>query len=279
MSYQPIGPNALQLPQQFPQLTKTTVIIDSRDRNFFAHPSSSRFVVQLPEPLKNVTHAVMVSAELPLTYYVFSQKRKNTTLRVRVGTGAWADVTIRDGNYTNDTMAAELKRALQAAFPNTFTVSIDPGTMLCTISVDGTTLSVDTTGPTRPTDWGLGYFLGLERGVVTPPLSSITGTRVCMLNPENYLLVFVEQLNGILQNEMYGTGVGPEAFAKVPLNGSNYDYSYYDKALTGVQLRPSIANLTSLDVAIKFHGGEPVDLNGADWSMAIEFTCTHTRSS
>ena len=277
-AYQPVGRTGL-VQQDFPQTTRTTVIIDSRDRDFAAHPTSSSFTIRLPEPLKNVSSAVLVAAEMPLSYYVFSGSRNNTSLKVTAGSTT-RTVTIPDGNYSTTAMARALKDALDAAFASssvTFTVAFDPVDLKCSITPSSGTVSVDTTGVTKQTEWGLGYYLGFQRNAVTSPAATAKGAFVASVNPENYLLIHIDELDAIHQNDMYGTGVGRKAFAKVPLNGDSYQYNYYDKTLTLIEVRPSLARLDTLHVSLRFHDGTFVNLNGAEWSMSLEFICTLTR--
>ncbi|NDE02906.1 MAG: hypothetical protein EBZ91_14495, partial [Gammaproteobacteria bacterium] len=262
----------------FPQAVRTTVHVDSRDRDFARHPGSSAFVIQLPEALKNVSSAVLVSAELPLSYYVFSAARGNTSLTVGLN-GTFRTVTVPDGNYTMASMASQLAALLAAAHPGvTFTVTFSDQTKRCTIAAQGWTVAVDATAAAKPTEWGLGYYLGFRAGVVTSGVNAVTGTYVATMNPENYLLIDIEELNGVGQPALYaGGGSGRRSFAKVPLNGDSYQYHYYDKTLSYVELRPQLTKLTSMRVSIRFHDGTLVDLNGGEWSMTLEFACTLAR--
>lgn len=267
---------------KWPQGVRTTVHIDSRDRDYTTHPSSSQFTVDLPESLKNVSAAVLVSAELPLTYYVFSAARGNTSLTL-THAGVTQTVTIPDGNYTTATMATALKAALEAAFAAvTFTVTFSASTAKCTIAgAGGAAIAIDTTAApaAKQTDWGLAYYLGFPKGAATSGTGSVTGTRVAVLSPENYVLIDIEELNGLGQGAIYAAGgSGLRTFAKVPLQGDHYTFNYYDKTPTYVDVRPQLTKLDKLRVAIRFHDGTLVDLNGAEWSMSIEFACTLTRT-
>lgn len=263
--------------REFPQSVRTTIHVDSRDRDFDMFPTSTDFVVSLPETLKNVGSAVLVTAELPLTYYVFSTSRGNTSLTVTVD-AVTHTVTIPDGNYTAAQMASALKTVLDTAFAKVFTVTIDPVTMRCTIAVVGS-VGVDATAATKKTEWGLGYYLGFPGGVVTSGTNSVTGTRVVNLNPENYLFLDIAELNGLASCALYAAGgVGRKTFAKIPLSGTSYQYNFYDKAVTYVEQRPQLTKLDKLHVSVRFHDGTPVDLNGSEWSFSIEFACTLTRS-
>lgn len=260
----------------FPQSSRITVHMDSRDRDFSIWPTSSEFVVELPETLKNVSSAVLVTAELALAYYVFSATRGNTSLTVTVDAVSHT-VTIPDGNYTTTSMASTLKGLLDAAFAKTFTVTFSPITLKCTIAVAGV-VAVDATAATSPTEWGLGYYLGFPGGVVTAGTNTVTGTAVASMNPENYLLLDIEELNGLNQTALHAAGgSGRKSFAKIPLNGDSYQFNFYDKAVTCVELRPQLTKLDRLRVAVRFHDGSLVDLNGSEWSMSIEFSCTLTR--
>jgi len=263
---------------EFPQAVRTTVHIDSRDRDYDVNPNASDFSIELPETLKNVSSAVLVSAELPLSYYVFSASRDNTWFTITIDDSTQT-VTIPDGNYNMSLMASRLSQALSNAFPlASITVAFDTLTKKCTISCPGSTIAIDTTTVTKKSEWGLGYYLGFPRGVVTSGEDSVTGLYVATMNPENYLLIDIEELNGISQSALYAAGgSGRKSFAKVPLNGDSYQYNYYDKTLSYVELRPQLTKLDKLRVSIRFHDGTLVDLNGGEWSMTLEFACTLTR--
>ncbi len=262
---------------KFPQAIRTTIHVDSRDRDFTVHPSSSQFTIDLPETLRNVTSARMVTAELPLTYYVFSTARGNRSLTVSVN-GSPQTVTIPEGNYTPTQMAAALKSALDTAFGATFTVTIDPVTMKTTIATTGT-VAVDASSATKPTEWGLGYYLGFPGGVVTSGTNSVTGTRVANLSPENYLVLDIEELNALSQCAMYDAGgSGKKSFAKIPLKGNSYSYNFYDTPVADVLQRPQLSKLDRLRVSVRYHDGTLVDLNGCEWSCSIEFACTLARA-
>ena len=221
---------------------------------------------------------MLISAELPLSYYVFSAARNNTTLTVGVegeaGLVVERQITIPDGNYTTQAMSIALRISMEAAFAGaTFSAIFDPTTLKFTVRCSRP-FYIDTQGARAWTEWGLGYYLGLPRGVrvSAPANGTVTGTRVASLNPENYLLVHVEHMNDIGQ-----TGTGRKAFAKVPLNGDSYQFQYYDKTLSFVDIRPPLQALSALQVSIRFHDGTPVDLNGGEWSMSMEFVCTHAQ--
>lgn len=272
----------LPLPE-YRRVKRVTLLVDSRDRDYAKHPSASSYVVNLPTPLHNVSNAVLISAELPSTYYVFSSDLGNTSLRVSVSAvqnPAYATIAIPDGNYTFETMAAALSAALTAAFGGyDFAVQFDPATARLSIETSTSSfISVDCTAATKPTGWGLGYYLGFQRGVVTAGARKVTAANVGNMNPEMYMLVDIEELNAVKQAGLYGNGGSMgRVFAKVPICHSSFQYSFYDKTLTCNEVQPPRSKVDKLTVKIRFHDGTLVDFHGAEHSLTIEFTHTETR--
>lgn len=261
---------------------KVAVFLDSRDRDYVNSPGASSFVVKLPEALHNVTNAVLVSAELPATYYAFSAARGTTGLRVTIG-ATTADVQIPDGTYTLEALRAALEAAITLAGMSA-TVAMDARTMKCSIAAanPAAQVAVDCTaaalGNDKKTDWGLGYYLGFPRDAVTAGTGSVTGAGVVRLDPEAYVLVDIDELNGVTETAMYADGGTRGAFAKIPLVQKNFgQFSVYDKTLVCNELRPPRARLDRLTVSLRYHDGTLVNLNGAEWSATIELTCTQTR--
>lgn len=264
---------------KFRQLKRATILIDSRDRDYAKYPSPSEYVVDLPSVFHNVSNAVLMSAELPSTYYVFSASRGTTSLVVKVG-ATTQTVTIPDGNYTFTTMASALNTALAAAFPgSTFEVSFNAATSKCAVTVTpSAAIEVDCTAADRPTGWGLGYYLGFQGGVKTAGTGSVTGSGVANMNPEMYMVVHIEELNSVNHAAIYGeAGLNRKAFAKIPICHTTFQYAFYDKQLMCNEVRPPLSRLDRLSISIRFHDGTLVDFHGAEHSLTIELACTLTR--
>lgn len=264
---------------KFRQVKRATILVDSRDRDYSRFPTPSEYVVTLPQVFHNVSNAVLMSAELPATYYVFAADRGTTSLDVSVG-GVKRTVAIPDGNYTFTTMASALKSSLEAAFAgSTFTVTFNAVTSKCQIAVSpSAAIEVDCTRATKPTGWGLGYYLGFAKGVVTSGTGSVVGAGVANMNPETYMVIHIEELNNVSHAAIYGEGGhNRKAFAKVPMCHPTFQYSFYDKQLMCNEQRPPLSKLDRLSISIRFHDGTLVDFHGAEHSLTIELTCTLTR--
>lgn len=264
---------------------RVTVLVDSRDRDYAAFSASSRFVLRLPEMLHNVTSGVLISAEVPTTAHVFAAARGNTTLRVTVDNET-RDLVLPDGNYTYATLVLALQGVIDVAgFSDDVRVGIDPASSKFSIwTLDtGAIVAVDcqtaTIGNSRLTGWGLGYYLGFLRDTLPTGAGGVDAPRVATVDPEPYVLVDIDELNGVSRTSMYAEGGTRAAFAKVPMSAkTSGQYSFYDKTLLCNELRPPRAHLDKLSIALRYHDGSLVDLNGGEWSATIELMCTQTRA-
>lgn len=260
----------------FPGHKVSTVLIDSRDRDYAQYPSSSSFTVQLPEALRNVRSAILVDAQIPCSFYVFSAARGTSSMTVSVGSSTKI-VTIPDGNYSSSQMATALTTALNVAFGG-FAVTFDTRTQKFTLAATGT-IAIDTTAAPsgKYTDWGLAYYLGFPRGKTTTGIGSVTSQGVAIMNPESFLCVHVYELDNVDQGAIYASGGrGRRCLAKVPLDGNSYSYTMFDEnaVYSVLKQQPDVKRLT---VSLRFHDGTLVDLNGLDWSFTVQFAHTEAR--
>ena len=103
-------------------------------------------------------------------------------------------------------------------------------------------------------------------GVVISP-------RLVSLNPYNYILVDIDELNGLAEGGMYGDRVGNGSFAKIPFDAHSFDYVYVNTdsaTFPEITLRPGRASLDRLHIKFRFHDGRPVNFRGVENSMMLE---------
>lgn len=260
-------------------LQKHVLVLDSRDRMYDAYPTPSEYRVMLPKRYSNVVEARLVSAEIPSTFYVFGPGKTDVSVTLhRPGVGDTTHlVSIPTANYTLTTMEKTLKNALDTAFDVDFTVVIDRTTYKATVGPtdEAYSMTLDATvgaGPSA-TDWGLAYYLGFDKTVVTGPV--VTSTRVVSLNPQTYILLDISELNGVDESSMYGEEVGFGCFAKIPFAVNSFEYMYLDTSRCTdlpVKLNPSIPRLDRLHIKWRFHDGTPIDFHGVEHSLTLEFT-------
>lgn len=251
------------------------VLVDSRDRDFDAFPAPNSYRVRLPRRLTNVTGARVLSADIPLSFLVFKAAHGNTSLSVTVGGSGPQTVTIRDGNYDDQSMVEELRAALATAFPGKdFLAEVDTRTyQLVLTCVQGDAVGVDTTSAPEAdrTDWGLAYYLGFPKGVVTSG-APLRAPGTVNLNPFTYMLMDIDELGIIDEGGMYGTTMGRGCFCKIPINGVSYEYIFRDveKATHMVPTRALVPRLDTLTVTFRLHDNRVVDFRGVEHSFLLE---------
>lgn len=212
-----------------------SVLVDSRDRDYHAHPHPHKYSIRLPHTLRNVTHARLMSCEMPASFYVFQDTHGTTGMRVSVEETV-RNVFVSEGNYSFSTMSKELEKRLEEAFPTfAFQVKFDDVTQRCRfhVSLNETPVSsftIDTTDDARmqtsrainrskETGWGLAYFLGFERDAVHESTDgTLEGTRPAIVFPENYILLDIRGLGKVQEAGLFGEQEARHTFAKIPIN-------------------------------------------------------------
>jgi hypothetical protein len=104
---------------------KKSINIDSRFRPNYYQTSSSDLHITLPERIDNVTKMMMVSMELPLSFYTISKGLSNNTFTIQYvlkneqATIKQITVTLADGNYqvqfVDDTSAKSIEVGINEA--------------------------------------------------------------------------------------------------------------------------------------------------------------------
>lgn len=259
---------------------KHVVLVDSNFRDRTKYASSSSYRIELPSVYKQVKSVRLVSAEVPLCFYVFTAARGITTLHIGVynasGTAKLALQTIQipDGNYNNDTIVSTLTALLNAnaSFVSegiTFVVSIDATTYMLSIRTTRK-VYVDTTSYAS-TAKGLEYFLGFTNNVVTEG-TPCKASRVIKLNPYNYILLDISEINGM---DVCGRATN-SAFAKIPLSANSFETVVLGQekcTYNTSYLNPYISKLSNLTIVWRTSDMSTIDFNDADHSFTLELEC------
>lgn len=266
-------------------MASTVVLVDSRDRDYVRHPEPNEYIIRLPAIYKNVTAAKLRSIELPSTFYVFTAALGNTSVKANLWDAletyieASATVTIPDGNYNTFQLADAFAKALTAAFPGVgdFVARVDETTMRMTVTnknIRRFQLDTNFFASARPTEWGLGYYLGFEKGATYDGVT-IASPRLVTSNPYTYLLLEIDGFNQLDECGPLDARVDG-AFAKIPLLGISFDYIMRNEdccMYNTAALRPMIPRLEQLRVRFRFHDGKPVDFHGVEHSFTLELAC------
>jgi hypothetical protein len=287
---------------------RKTVLFDSRDRD--PRFTQSKYTIKLPRVYENVYSIILRSAEIPYTWYNFSQPLGNASfvMSVTVGdvTSPETQIVIPDGNYSCESFPCVIAHAINEVFGITplsetpFTVTYDSTTNKLTISATdplilGFTLHFNPTsnpqkksicsnnfvGLTTPTStwWGLGYFMGFYRKDYTVSGSSlsITSDFAVQFYPFKYIIMELDYINKqdetLIDGRLSGRIDG--CFAKIPLMSTPCEPIFYRELgccnMNESIMNPPISQLSQLSVKWRFHDGTPIDFNNADHSFSLEF--------
>lgn len=262
-----------------------TLNIDSRDRDIDRFPHPDTYEVQLSEPLRHVIRARLVTAEIPSTYYVFTESLYNTVLYV-TAFDTEKVVQIPNGNYGIEDMVSTLESILHVQFPSAhFKVYADPVTHrlgIQSISNPITPFSIRTEDYLDgKIHWGLSYYLGFPRNtILLSENGKIEGTRPITLNPEMYMMLDILEFGSMHEMGVYGTSrlSGTKPFAKIPISAPSFHYNFLDEPSGVNEMHPPIQQVDKLSIRLRFHDGTPVSFEDVNHSMTLEVLCTRGRN-
>jgi hypothetical protein len=283
---------------------KKTVLIDSRDREPRCTPS--KYTVKLPRVYENVYAVILRTAEIPYTWYNFSQPLGNASfvMTTTIGGSTTTDtIYIPDGNYSCDSFPCAIQSALNTQYgTGEFVVTYDFSANRLTIQTSATSTVTAFTllfnpiddpqkqsfcnnnfvGLATPTStwWGLGFFMGFYRKDYIATTSTgtlgVTSDFSVELHPFKYIIMELEYMNKqdetLIDGRLSGRIDG--CFAKIPTTRTPCEPIFYREwgccYLNESIMTPPISQLSQLSVKWRFHDGRPIDFNNADHSFSLD---------
>ena len=245
------------------------VCIDTVFRPNYFNTSSTDFIYEFPEYYKNVVSMKITAIEIPITWYAFSDKKKNNTFKINN-----TIITIPEGNYTNDTM--EIFMNQPCILPSNIQFSIDSVTTKCTFistSVFSLDFSVPSLSIYQTAGWNLGYRKSSYNGI------KITGESSWGSSFDNYFFIEIDdfQRNFIsdsivsVNNSGY---IGKNIIARIPITTSYNTIMSSDNSDKLFKTRDYFGpvRLEKLHIRLLNKFGVVIDLIQNDYSIMIELT-------
>jgi hypothetical protein len=259
---------------------RKTLHIDSRDRRPGTAPGD--YTVTLPRIYENVYSVTLKTAEIPVSWYVFSTALNNVSFNLVTNIGSFT-VTLDPGNYTIAEFIIALNDAFSAVITagSAITVSQDTSTgiliFLGSGAITSFTFAFSTPTPSVFTWWGLGYFMGFYQINYVSSANVIRGSFIPQPNPYNYILMELEFINKqdetAVDNRL--SGRVEQCFAKIPTPGPTSDIIFFREynavPLNKSVMSPPLAQLKSLHIKFRDHNGRVLDFNNIDHSFTLEF--------
>ena len=156
-------------------IDRKLLTIHSEDRDITKWSNSNNFEILVPTPLHNVQSMRLIQSSFPTQMYLFSEYNQNTKFTITT-LGIKYTITIRDGNYTKETIVAEIMYLLNNAGISGAIFNVffnNPQSRLCigcnlqfTINADEAILynnCPDHIVFKNYTNWGLPYNLGFDK--------------------------------------------------------------------------------------------------------------------
>ena len=274
--------------QEYLDTSKYEISLHSIDSRFsdLKNNVNSEFRVNNPRVLKNVIRVRLASVEVPLVEPMFSVLKGNVTMRVRLGTGAYVQTgALLAGNYTAGALVTAIQAKLQV-IDSHFTIGLNGISGLITITNSTTVFTIDFASPvdkiaSRPTYWGLGYYLGFRDTVISATYSGVTGgysvfgSSVVNVSPNAYYLIKLQCPDDVVNVTHRTVGGGfVSAFAKIILTNNFYQIQFDDNSnlVRNEYTFVSPVNIPHFQISLLDPWGELVNMMDADWSYTIEVT-------
>jgi hypothetical protein len=268
-------------------LRRTTIVVNSRDRNTIRDPDSNAFKFHLRRPLTNVFSIELMNGHIPGFFF-----------NINVGWNAFTfvegskpyTITLTPGLYTDATLLTELQIQLNAISGkrNTYTVTQNPITRRMQITStniisykllfysglihDQFDLNmvniVSINSPARIFGFGLQDYIcdgnGLLKSILPMDINNFL----------NRVYLHLESDGRNLSRMEVGAGK-QDCFHIFYVTPGEKDYVFLDKDTDHSMFESSpapISRITTLEVSLRDEFNRPLDINRRDYSLVFEIT-------
>lgn len=266
---------------------RTTIVVNSRDRNYLTHPDTNSFKYVLRRPLTNVMTIELMSGSIPS--YIYNINLGWNKFTIKEG-GVKNVVTLTPGFYTVSAFLVELQGQLNAipGKKNTYTVTQNPNTGILLFAssnvapfsflfysgatadhIDLNTLSI--TEANTPASL-LGFGLNDYTCDATGKLYSLLPLDLNTFNTHVYLHIEADGKN--LSRMELGSG-RPDCFHIFYIPPGQSDYYFLNKETDHSMFESSpapISRIRSLQVSLRDEFNKPMDLCHRQVNLVFEIT-------
>lgn len=260
------------------------------------------YTFTLPQPINDVKSITANNAEIPMSFYTISAALGNNVMQV--GTSL---LTIPDGNYTTASLKTTFNSAISALSIAGFTYDISynknpissfKNTSGSTITINFAVKASNTNSCTNITSAGatadfdkynfkskLGWLLGYRNVSYTIPATTgiVYSESVIDLNSPRYLYLVVDEFTSSAPNSFISplpsSILNKNILAKISMDYVHYPTSsgivlpaneYNGFLKSDKRTYSGKVNLQKLKIQLVTEYGEPIHLNGMDFSFCLE---------
>ena len=278
---------------------QTTIVVNSRDRNYVAYPNPNHFRYTLRRPLTNVMSVELMNGSVPAFLYTIQSDWNTFSFCEWTGPSLSScvnipivTVTLACGFYTEEELCKELETQLNCMPDrnNTYEVRLNPHTKKLTVAatnskilpfsflffsgdkkdeIDMKTLAVlSINTPARFLGFGLNDYSSDPCGQIHAPLP------MDLENFLNRMYLHLESDGKNLSRMELGAG-RPDCFHIFYIYPGKANYIYLDKETdhsTFVSSPAPIARMTTLEITIRDEFNRLVDLQHRELSLVFEIS-------
>jgi len=268
-------------------LRRTTVVINSRDRNLIKNPDSNQFRFSLRRPLTNVLSIELMNGSIPS--YIYNINTGWNKFTFQEGSVNFT-VTLTPGYYTESSLAFLLQTALNTlpGIKNIYTVAQNANTRIIQVvsnkketygflfysgntsdQIDLNTLTIlSINTPARLLGFGLTDYMSNSSGIINGVLPMDIDNFI------NRIYLHLETDGRNLSRMELGSG-RPDCFHIFYLTPGQSNYILLDKETDHSLYESSpapIARMTTLDISFRDEFNRPLDLNHRESTLVFEIT-------
>jgi hypothetical protein len=264
----------------------TTIVVNSRDRNFLNYPNSNHFRYTLRRPLTNVMSIELVNGSIPSYIYNIQAAWGSFTFQE---VAKPYKITLTPGFYSEAQLATELEARLNA-IPgklNTYTVTVDPTTKRLRIGstavvtftllfysgdfkdeIDLNTLAIMSINtPARLLGFGLNDYTSSGGSIISPLPMDLD-------NFLNRMYLHIEA-DGKNLDRMEQSAGRRDCFHMFFFQPGVAEYTFLDKETITPIFTSSpapIARVTNLEISLRDEFNRFVNLNHREMNLIFEIT-------
>ena len=257
------------------------------DYQMYETNSVANFNVTLPERITEVKSMIVCNAEIPMSFYNISPELGNNYFQIRYNT-ATVMVEIPAGNYDAAGLVAAINASIQA-LPSPYknvSLSITNNHSVFTSSSNSLSVEFDVNCDGSLDKYNfkrkLGWLLGFRK--ISYPLSitvSATSENFADLTGLRYVYLVIDEFGKGIQNSFLGplpsSLVRKTIIAKIMFNKTTFPFgtvipanNFNGYLLTDRRTYVGKIDLQKMNVQLVDDVGNPVNLNGLDFSFCLE---------
>jgi hypothetical protein len=263
---------------------KTTIVVNSRDRQILSYPNTNNFRFVLRRPLKEIISIELVNGSIPALIYTINYGWNRFTFRE--GTMLY-QFELAPGLYTATTLAAELQICLNGSLQNAYTCTVDTNSQrLKLVGVGGRPFAFlfysgtpsdefDANGvqilkvntPARSLGFGYNDYPDISGTIVSPVAMDVEG----FLN-RVYLYINADSTTELHRMEV---GAGGRDCFHIFFGSPGTGYMFLNKETETPRYIASpapLARLSFLDISLRDEFFRPIDLQNRDVNLIFEIT-------